>query len=688
MLGLFAPALPVAASGDYGCEPSWTLAGNSLGTCANRGMLAPGNDTRVNLFFLLQGERAATSAGLSYPQSEYDDRTLGHNFFYWGLLRKAFDPAYAEPEETGEFYGSRCVSLASGAKDFGVAMDANRKLPASERAVLAEARGLLVQQCNGTSVVGSAWPTTVKSAPGREFLAYLKAGQAFYGEMWEDARQGFAGLRTARDPWVAEAAAYMLPRAELNAAQAHSFDEWGSFAGPEKSDLAALARARSGFDAYLKRFGTGRYAGSARGLLRRVMWLSGDVAGLAREYERLLGAAPVAGPVAPDMIEEVDTKLLMQDSGREKADTPLLLATIDLLLMRNAEDTGTPVITAEALAAQAPRFAGHADLYGFVAASHAFYVAGDMRKVLELLPDDARQASYSPLAFSRQMLRGMSLAALRDRNEAGFWRELMGGARGLYQRPLVELALALHYERSGRLGEVFAAGSPIGETAIREILLQYVAGPDILRAQARNVARPRHERDLALFTLLFKQLVHGNYAGYISDSALVGGKADADQGLWDLRTQETIPVGLFRAGRWSDGYACPALAATVATLARNPRDAKARLCLGEFYRLNGFDDLQTFAAPPEADQLGGGASQFPGKPVQRDGLYAAVIADPAAAPAEKAYALYRAVNCYAPSGYNACGGADVAQSRRKAWFQRLKQDYPNSEWAKKLRYYW
>ena len=53
-----------------------------------------------------------------------------------------------------------------------------------------------------------------------------------------------------------------------------------------------------------------------------------------------------------------------------------------------------------------------------------------------------------------------------------------------------------------------------------------------------------------------------------------------------------------------------------------------------------------------------------------------------------AYALYRAVNCYAPSGNNQCGGADVPQEQRRAWFQQLKRDYAGSQWAQKLRYYW
>jgi len=62
---------------------------------------------------------------------------------------------------------------------------------------------------------------------------------------------------------------------------------------------------------------------------------------------------------------------------------------------------------------------GQADLYGFLRANYAFYVDHDYRAVLQLLPDDARKPAYSPLAFSRQVLRGMALAELKfiDRAE-------------------------------------------------------------------------------------------------------------------------------------------------------------------------------------------------------------------------------------------------------------------------------
>ena len=84
--------------------------------------------------------------------------------------------------------------------------------------------------------------------------------------------------------------------------------------------------------------------------------------------------------------------------------------------------------------------------------------------------------------------------------------------------------------------------------------------------------------------------------------------------------------------------------------------------------------------------------------LSRRAIYDAIIANKDAAAELRAYALYRAVMCYAPSGYNGCSGpartmeeidaAQAPQSTRKAWFTELKQRYPDSRWAKSLRYYW
>ena len=223
---------------------------------------------------------------------------------------------------------------------------------------------------------------------------------------------------------------------------------------------------------------------------------------------------------------------------------------------------------------------------------------------------------------------------------------------------------------------------------IRKILLYQSANAAILRAQAENAARPVVERDLALSTLLYKQLAHGLYAPFLGDMALVRAGADTQAGLWDPTSQDAVPVGLFTAGRWSDGYPCPALRDTVGALARNPQDIPARLCLGDFYRLNGFDGFGTGTEAPKADELGGTPDPFEGGQMARGTFYPPIIANPKARRMDRAYALYRAVMCYGPSGYNSCGGPDVDQSQRKAWFLALKSQYADSSWAKALKYYW
>jgi hypothetical protein len=102
---------------------------------------------------------------------------------------------------------------------------------------------------------------------------------------------------------------------------------------------------------------------------------------------------------------------------------------------------------------------------------------------------------------------------------------------------------------------------------------------------------------------------------------------------------------------------------------------------------NGFDEISLDSQPP-ADQLGSTPTRFAGKPYSRLEAYKGIMASTTATAEDKAYALYRAVRCYAPSGSNSCGGPGVELPQRRAWFQKLKRDYPKSRWAQELQYYW
>ncbi|MCZ8172747.1 MAG: hypothetical protein O9272_13505, partial [Brevundimonas sp.] len=64
------------ACADSSCSPTWTLSGMTA-DCGNRGILSPGNDSRVNLLFLLRSKAGTSSAGLSYPKPDYETQGFG-----------------------------------------------------------------------------------------------------------------------------------------------------------------------------------------------------------------------------------------------------------------------------------------------------------------------------------------------------------------------------------------------------------------------------------------------------------------------------------------------------------------------------------------------------------------------------------------------------------------------------------
>lgn len=678
--------------------PRWKLS-NAIFTGYDSSIVAvPGNDTRVNLVLLTADRQAPMRLAPPAPgERPLDSGMLP--FFNWGGFKASLQPAMPSGEDGRE--GSRCASNASGTKAFEAAITAQGGIADGERRGLIAQRRAMQPNCvNDASNASIDAATGVISDAARPFAAYLEGAQAFYVGNFDVATARFTALAAAKNAWLKETALYMVARTALNRAQSGAFTDYGSLEDPAKRDAAAAGVAGKAFDAYLRAYPSGTYAASARGLMRRVYWLAGDQRSLAAEYAKLFSIHDPArrGIDAFTLAEEIDQKLT---AGPTDAITDTtLLAVADLARMRAAADrySSAPNERTFALAeleAQRARFAADKPLFDYLLASHAFYVANRPAEVLRIIPDAARQARFGYTDFSRQMLRGFALEATRDRNARGFWIEMLGGATQPLQRQAVELALAMHEERNGGLARVFAANSPIRDPNIRGILLGYGAGPDILRQQASGGGLSKAERDAALFVLLTKQLGRGLYAGFLGDLRLVDRGARVASGDFNAlnfrgATYGAVnppPLGLFTAPGGSGDYGCPALREIAGALAKNPGAPKPLICVGEFMRVNGFDKFLLDITPPK-DALGGAPSLFPGKPYSRLEAYKLVIADATAPANDKAYALYRAVNCYAPAGANDCGGIEVGRAQRQAWFQRLKRDYPQTQWAKSLNYYW
>ncbi len=691
VLAVLAGVMPVAgsASGDYSCTQEWRLFGapkdDDYGLtaggrdCGDRPMLWPANDTRSNLFMLARGGQGFGIAPKPYPALGWDTFTYGRSFYNWNSLGAVYG---LNLEGTLGGGGAICDGLEGGNSAFAEALGAAKALSGAERAALVQARAGLGKACDDKH--GGIGTPQVASAAGKAFLAYLEAAEHFYAGEWDAARGGFAAIAKVQEPWVAETATYMAIRVELNAAQQKAFDEYGTFKGAKATDAAALARAGAAIDAYLAHYPAGLYAASAKGLRRRVAWLGGDYAALGAAYEAALAEVTPDGAAA--LIQEIDAKYLFAEGAFAVTKSPMLLAAMDLARMRG-KDEGKPLSAAE-LEAQKPLLAGRPELYTYLAATRALTVEGDAKAALALIPATPPAKGMSPLALSVQGLRGVALARLGAPEEEAHWRALIAVADAPFASEFAQFGLALLWQRSGRLGQVFAHGSPVTDDAIRQMLLSRLAGPDLLRAAVADKSHAGRTHDLALLTLLHKDLRFARFADFGRDIALLPADTPVKGDVEWLAQSSEAPVGLFVQGKWGGDYTCPAIAVTARTLASKVDDPQALLCLGEFWRLNGFDRLSDLDPYEDAGRLGGGKSLFTGTPLSRTELYIRVLTNPRASADDKAYALYRRMRCYAPVGNNDCGGTDVPLAVRRGWFFEMRKRYPASRWTQSLRYYW
>jgi hypothetical protein len=714
---------PVSASGDFFLPGYSSLSdGNTYALLQPDSQmavpfLAPSNDSEANLLLLLADARHARPHFLPHPTPfGRHGRYVAQTPVDLGTLTAVFDTAHPKPAKTADTgsgiadgQGDRCRSNAASASAFVAALKSSAASGAEKR-LLTSARTALTTACvSGAKPAPFAPPAgAVTSAPGRDFATYLTAASAFYGGDFTMARQSFTVLGNSAQPWIREAARYTAARLDLNLAEADIYGPYGEVS-PGKIDMTVLFRAESEFQAYLHDYPKGAYASSARGFERRVLALRDDTARLADLYERAFEDKSAADNVSMiDLAHEIENNLPM---GARATDLhgPWLTATLDLMHMRR--EAGKPAaLTRAALDAQAPLFATQPALYTYLKAAYSFYAEGRPADALQALDGIKATPHLDTVRFSALVLKGLALEALhRPAAARAHWLGLISRTEPVLQRPAVELALAQNYEKAGEVAAVFAKGSPIHDPTYRELLLSHSASPDLLRARATADDAPVHERQLALYVLLFKELTRGRYKAFTEDWRLMPDPVPPRTHADKLQIGLTNPPALTDFTRFGtkahDDYTCPAISAVAAGLAADPHDEKNLICLGEFIRIYDYDsseydgeDYRPFlqqdnppprpGAPAAPAELARVAAQFPGVGISRLDIYKTIIRDRAAATDVRAYALFRAVRCWAPSGANHCDASDVPLSQRRQWLLELKARYPSTPWAQKLKFYW
>ena len=665
---------PARASADIDCYPDLRIAHAVYTRCNLMSVLSPGNDTRANLLLLLLDKDGDQPRTPSAPPLADDALPL---LFWTDFRDRLVGSAATPPSGFARGEGSRCLSNNSGEASFDAAVPAAVDLPAEDKTALVRARDRLAPTCRGNDGDVLAYPQEpIHSATGQAFSTYLVGAVAFYAERFDEALGDFAKLHGSTNGWLADTADYMDARTLVNQMQLGAFDDYGDSVKPKPGAGASADRVQASLDAYLRGHPQGAYVASAHGLERRVDWVAGRTQALAARYAPLI-AKPLAERGEDDaaLAEEIAGKPL-PGLAPATMHAPILLATLDLAALRapdRSDDTKAIPPKRPDLESQRADFAAAMPLFDFLLATQAFYLEHDPAKVMRLVPDNTHRRGGDHLWFSRQVLRGLALEARDDRNARGFWKELFAVTSRPLDQLTVQLGLAMHDERAHTLGETFSPGTIVTSPAIRQILLEDDADAALLRRVAHDESTPRPQSGLALSTLLWKEVTRGHQADFLADLHAAAGRTAAEA------FRKTYPGEI----------GCPSLAAIAARLDADPR---ARLCLAEFVRTSNLS-FDRFSADPygsdaKADELGGVPSMFPGKPYDRAATYTAVIANRAAPADDRAFALYRAILCWAPSGVNDCGGPDVPKAKRAAWYATLKRDYPASRWAKQLAYWW
>lgn len=658
-----------------GCLSTFKVFFKDFTGCDSMAILSPGNDTRVNLVFLMADAKGQKLPSPAPAADAYPKPSTFTPADWAGFSASLVPPSNGGDDFSGE--GTVCVSDARGRADFLTALAADKDVTDAEKTALKAAREEL--KCSQDAAAGATAPhVDVQSSNAKDFAAYLQAVANFYQASHFD-KTGFSALTNSSQTWVREAARYMEARVSLLVAQAEVFSDYGTLE-KEKIDPNLVKAAKDALNAYLKDYPEGVYAGSATGLLRRAAWLSGDGAEQLAAYSKLLANSEVnAASLA--VVNELDFKL-PAEAYLTGASDPTFLAVEDLRQMREQrDDKGDPKpgMKAEVIEAQKARFAGHEDLYDYLRALRAWLVDNDDKAVLKLLPEKPPAADLTYLEFSRQVLRAAALNVSDEKAARAAIVTLFPFAKQPFQRAALEMALAMSDERSKNISAVFAADSLITAPEIRQQVLDYIAGPILLRQQGTANTVSKEERETALYRLFSRDLVQGRFKGFLDDIKLLPPKPEPDA--------NGKAADKFESFRWQGSttdYVCPDLVGTVQKLVADAKDVQGRLCLGDFFRATEISDIGTV----DKEALGGAGTLFAGPVLARQDFYIDIMKSPAAKPQDRAYALFRAVHCYEPAHANGCGGKDVDLSVRKRWHDELKAKYGATPWAKDLHYYW
>jgi hypothetical protein len=714
-----APNAALACGGGLPSFPPWTLDHVEYrdeyplpGGQNELPILSPGNDTRTNLQLLMMTYSPWTVAPINPLKldrySEYNEQLSKSEYksilylfepSLFTLIELGDDlckspkdhnirinPFYSSDETAQPIEGSRCNSNTTGAAKFIASIKSSVDLSASEKELLIKSRNDLNIKCDTSTSPDPSLENALKSLKNSsqaftDFGNYLIGAKAFYDGNYDYSIEQFSKLNASNTPWLEETSIYMIARALINKSQRDSFKDLDGSPKPNNIHIMDLINAEQAINRYLLLYPNGVYTQSASGLLRRVSWLYGNKERLSEQYAKSLHTIGDPGVVinSAELADEIDRKLLSDDMSNIKE--PALIAIEFLKRMRsNSENRST--LTDMDLTSKEKYFENDRNLFYFLRAARFYYVDKNyLSSEINLKQINRQDNPNGYITFSSDVLAGQLLMASKKYELAErHWTSILPKLAMPWQKQAVELGLAITWEKLGKIHKVFETAEGINSPKIRSILIRYVASPPLLHQVLANSEFSKDEKALAAFTLLYKDATRNRYNDYLVD---ISGIKLAGE----IRTPSgDVNLDAFNWQGSKGPYDCPALHATIDELSKSPRSSHGLICLAEFIRVQQLDEFE--GVSPKPNELGGTKDNFSGTPFTRSGIYEKLINRTDIPPSDNAYALYRAIYCYSPTGINGCGGKDVPMHQRKSWFHQLKSKYGSSPWSQELKYYW
>ena len=472
------------------------------------------------------------------------------------------------------------------------------------------------------------------------------------------------------DKWLRETLDYLIGRVTLIAAQI----EWdGYYIDPEdnKINQELVRQAREALQEYLKRYSGGRYAESARGLMRRASWMLGEQTEALNALEDGIHSAldrrDDAGLIS--RIYESDIIGIQAKKDRLAVDRPLLGAISYLTTVRgNKLKSSFPRQELERVYADVP----YPGLKQYLLANY-YFNQGDFAEVGRLLSE---LPDKTP-ALVRASLQALNANA---QEKVEKWRDVRGVWRELIAEPTnakdLRAELIRNYICAGDLKELLdnelniitQASEEAGnyEGRVFPILSQF-ADEALLNSLANDSTRPQQLAQSAVETLLQKYLLERSFDKFLSTYS----QHEASQAKFE-----------------------PVLTAA-RTLNNDASDPKALINYTYFLHSTGLaqlsleDPFLTICKKNQVRWHVPNLTPFRGYQQAYEEAQKRNDAD------QQAKALHFMILCFGStnSGYACLESEDgkthdeiANKATRKQWFQTLHSKFKNSEWAKKTPY--